>query len=106
MACRPARVNHKRVKTVSFLQAQAQIDLIASAIEAGDLRAADGALKALRPLLVSGRVEELQQLKTQIDAMTLVVRKQRADVGEEIAGVTKQRKAVQQYKNMEDLPLH
>ena len=91
---------------MSFHRAQTQIDRVARAIEDGDLKAADGALQELRPLLVSDRIDELKKLKERIDAMTLVVRKQRAEVGEELKGVTSQRKAVQQYKEMGELPLH
>ena len=91
---------------MDFYQAQAQIDRIARAIEEGDLKAADGALEALRPMLVSDRIEEIRQLKARIDAITLVVKKQRQEVGEELQGLTSQRKAVQQYKVMGELPLH
>ena len=91
---------------MSFHRAQSQIDRVARAIEEGDLKAADGALRELRPLLISDRIDELQKLKARIDAMTLVVRKQRSEVGEELQGMTSQRKAVQQYQEMGDLPLH
>lgn len=91
---------------MSLHQAQSQIERIATAIAQGDLEAADSALRDLRPMLVSDRIDELQDLKARIDAMTLVVRKQREDVGAELKNISSQRKAVEQYQVMGDLPLH
>ncbi|NKB98036.1 MAG: hypothetical protein GKR90_06000 [Pseudomonadales bacterium] len=91
---------------MSVPEAETQIDLIAHAISAGDLHAADEALQELRPMLVSDRVDELLALKARIDAMTLEVRKQRTESGGQLQQVVNQRKAVGQYKAMGDLPVH
>ena len=88
---------------MAFQQAQAHIDRIALAIAAGDLEAADGALKELKPLLVSDRIEELRALKARIDEMTLVVRKQRSETSDELRAVVSQRQAVQTYQSMDKL---
>ena len=91
---------------MGILHAQDQIDRIASAIEIGDLEAANIALDELRPLLVSDKIEELKQLKAQIDQMTLQVRRHRTEVNGKLAKLSNQRNAIRQYQVMGDLPAH
>jgi hypothetical protein len=89
---------------MSAHQADIQIDRIARAIDSGDLVEADSALQALRPLLVSDRVDELLALKEKVDSMTLVVRRHRSKHSEALKNMLSQRNAIGQYREMDELP--
>lgn len=91
---------------MSVHQAEIQIDKIARAIDSGDLVEADSALQALRPLLVSDRIEELLALKDKVDSMTLVVRRHKSEHSAALKNMVSQRNAIGQYREMGELPHH
>lgn len=91
---------------MSLHQAETQMDIIARAIDSGDLAEADAALQALRPLLVSDRIDELMALKERVESMTLVVHRHRSDQSSALKQILGQRNAIGQYREMGDLPTH
>ena len=79
----------------------AKLDELEAAIKAGELEQAGELLHDLRPLLVSRNADELLQLRSRIDQLTIAAEAQRAKHHASLQRVAKNRACVASYTSIQ-----